>query len=128
MRPSTSRAPSTSMSVMRAWACGERTNAAARAPEPMSSRYRPLPMISRASSRRRTGSPNSLVVTRTPEGPLWPSRPSSGAALHRLGRVVHGLLDVGVARAPAEVAADHVVDLLLGQLGGVVTRLEPGGD
>src|SRR6478609_440150 len=92
-------------------------------------------MISRASSRRRTGSPKSFVVTVVPplrdfvekstEGYREKSR---GAVLHGGGRVVHGLLDVGVAGAPAEVAADHVVDLLLRQLGGVVPRLQTGGD
>src|SRR4051794_21633742 len=113
------------MSTTRAWACGDRTNAAASAVCPMSSRERPLPTISRASSRRRTGSPKSLVVTvAPPEGP----RRSPGAVLHRGGGVVDGLLDVGVARAPAEVAADHVVDLLLGEVGRRVPLVQPRGD
>src|SRR5215218_5328626 len=97
-------------------------------------------MISRASSRRRTGSPNSFVVTSVPlpdfprrkpgtEGGLSaPKVRSSGAIPHGVGRVVHGLLDVRVARAPAEVAADHLVDLLLGDLGGGVAALESGRD
>src|SRR5215218_2335774 len=97
-------------------------------------------MISRASSRRRTGSPNSFVVTSVPlpdfprrkpgtEGGLSaPKVRSSGAIPHGVGRVVDGLLDVRVARAPAEVAADHVVDLLLGQLGRVVALVEARGD
>src|SRR5829696_8673091 len=80
-------------------------------------------MISRASSRRRTGSPKSLVVTgHRPRGPKWPFWPSL-VVPHRRGGMVDGLLDVGVARAPAEVAADHLVDLLLGELGhGLPTR------
>src|SRR3954451_13425587 len=85
-------------------------------------------MISRASSRRRTGSPKSLVVTPVPPSrPKWPLWPPSGV-LHRGGRVVHGLLDVGVARAPAEVAADHVVDLLLGEIRRRITLLQARGD
>src|SRR6478672_5720433 len=92
-------------------------------------------MISRASSRRRTGSPKSFVVTVVPplrdfvekstEGYREKSR---GAVLHGGGRVVHGLLDVGVAGAPAEVAADHVLDLVLGELGRAVPLLQAGGD
>src|SRR5829696_9008870 len=98
-------------------------------------------MISRASSRRRTGSPNSFVVIAPNLPPREPPyrresramarlrRPCRGSGrppespghlgvgvpglLHRGGGVVNGLLDVGVARAPAEVAADHVVHLLL---------------
>src|SRR5215218_11515310 len=97
-------------------------------------------MISRASSRRRTGSPNSFVVTSVPlpdfprrkpgtEGGLSaPKVRSSGAIPHGVGGVVDGLLDVGVARAPAEVAADHLVDLLLGELGVPVPLLQPGRD
>src|SRR3954454_13457985 len=104
-------------------------------------------MISRASSRRRTGSPNSFVViaappVEPPRRPLgratarldgrWPgsSRPpaSSGAVLHGGGGVVDGPLDVGVAGAPAEVAADHVVDLLLGELGRGIPLIQTGGD
>src|SRR3954469_16847412 len=85
-------------------------------------------MISRASSRRRTGSPKSLVVNPVPPSrPKWPLWPPSGV-LHRGGGVVHGLLDVGVARAPAEVAADHVGDLLVGELRGVVPLLQAGRD
>src|SRR3712207_8406017 len=83
-------------------------------------------MISRASSRRRTGSPNSLVVTAAL--PSFRYRKLSSGVPHRGVRGVHGLLDVGVAGAPAEVAADRVVDLLLGELRRVVPLLEPRGD
>src|SRR3954452_1963834 len=85
-------------------------------------------MISRASSRRRTGSPKSLVVMRRPSRPKWPLWPSSGVVLHRGGGGGDGLLDVGVARAPAEVAAHHVVALLLGELRRRVPLLQPGRD
>src|SRR3712207_3528418 len=133
------------MSTIRACAWGERTKAAASAVCPMSSRYRPLPTISRASSRRRTGSPNSFVVTAVPPIARVPpcrrerrgaaryrppgrgARPSSGGVPQRGGGGVHRPLDVGGAGAPAEVAADHVVDLLLGELGRRVPLLEPGG-
>src|SRR5687767_6617176 len=108
-------------------------------------------MISRASSRRRTGSPKSFVVigrrpaasTRRVEPlqqglsragvrlhPAWCGSTragSRGTVPHGGGGVVHGLLDVGVAGAPAEVAADHVVDLVLGQIDGVVPLLQAGG-
>ena len=77
-------------------------------------------MISRASSRRRTGSPNSFVVT------VPPLRLGRSPSVRP--RRADGLLDVGVAGAAAEVAADHVVDLLLGELRRGVARLQAGGD
>src|SRR3954469_22146258 len=94
-------------------------------------------MISRASSRRRTGSPNSLVVTAVPPRPRLSGEirggfvektASLGAVLHGGGGVPDGLLDVGVAGAPAEVAADDLVDLVLGDLRRPVAVLEPGLD
>src|SRR3954467_11203240 len=85
--------------------------------------------MSRASSRRRTGSPNSLVVTAVPPRTLLCLRPAaSSGVLHRRGRVPDGLLDVRVAGAPAEVAADQIVDLLLGDLRRGIACLEPGLD
>src|SRR5215218_2756743 len=53
---------------------------------------------------------------------------SSVGVLHGGGGVADGLLDVGVAGAPAEVAADDLVDLLLGDVRGTVAVLEPGLD
>src|SRR3569833_1947663 len=53
---------------------------------------------------------------------------SSVAVPHGRGGVPDGLLDVGVAGAPAEVAADDLVDLLLGDLRRPVAVLEPGLD
>src|SRR3954451_23852410 len=61
-------------------------------------------------------------------GYLCLGRRWSLGVLHRGRRVPDGLLDVGVARAPAQVAADDLVDLLLGDLRGPVAVLEPGLD
>src|SRR4051812_32487817 len=93
-------------------------------------------MIRRASSRRRTGSPNSFVVTAVPPPRGFARSTARGYAretgslcvLHGGGGVPDGLLDVGVARAPAEVAADDLVDLLLGDLRRPLAVLEPGLD
>src|SRR3954454_1893712 len=89
-------------------------------------------MISRASSRRRTGSPNSFVVTAVPLPGAFSGSSSSRGVLEGGGGVPDGLLDVGVAGAPAEVAADDLVDLRLGELRDVSPArpavLEPGLD
>src|SRR3954447_21265353 len=61
-------------------------------------------------------------------GYLCLGRRWSLGVLHRGRRVPDGLLDVGVAGAPAEVAADDLVDLLLGDLRRPVPVLEPGLD
>src|SRR3712207_8153253 len=69
-----------------------------------------------------------LMIRRPPRATLFPYttlfRSWSSGVPHRGGRVPDGLLDVGVAGAPAEVAADQVVDLLLGDLLGRVPPLE----
>src|SRR3954453_15249734 len=93
--------------------------------------------MSRASSRRRTGSPKSLVgpargaSTPGPRGG-GPARRtawwSPGVVPHPGGGVPDRLLDVGVAGAPAEVAADELVDLLLGDLRARVPRLQARRD
>src|SRR3712207_9387792 len=73
-----------------------------------------------------------LMIRRPPRATLFPYttlfRSWSSGVPHRGGRVPDGLLDVGVAGAPAEVAADQVVHLLLGDLRRGVPPLEPGGD
>src|SRR6266700_4324677 len=115
--PSTSRAPVTSMSTIRACACGERTKAATSASWPRSSRKAPAPVMRRRSSTRRMGSPNILVMSRDP------SRAQSWSA--QLRGAKHGGDDVLVARATAQVAGDHLAGVVLARVRRVA---QAGGD
>src|SRR6185312_15513079 len=99
--PGIAAAAEVSMPRITACACGERRKAAwAMLGSLMSSTYRPWPVISGASSLRRTDAPmpESLAVA---------------AIALPLRRGEHGIDDVVVARAAAEVALEPVADFLL---------------
>src|SRR5918992_5326652 len=133
-RPSTSSASVTSMSAMRACACGDRTNAAASASRPRSSRNRPCPVTSRSSSRRGIGSPNIFVVIRNPPPQFarrraapcsWSLSIPRSLVSEQLRGTVDGLDDVLIAGAAAQVAGDAFEYVVLGRPGVVAQQ---GGD
>src|SRR6476469_2161811 len=99
--PGMAAAAAVSMPRITACACGERRKAAcAMLGSLMSSTYLPWPVMSGASSLRRTDAPmpESLAVV---------------AIALPLRRGEHGIDDVVVARAAAEVALEPVADFLL---------------
>src|SRR5690606_5018567 len=109
--------------TMRAWACGERTNCACVIPwSAMSSVYRPLPVMNRLSSLRRTRAPIpslAIIITSPEPSIVLPSaRDSSDPArrspqLHPGGARLDRLHDVVVAGAAADVALELVADRVL---------------
>src|SRR5262249_27427325 len=115
--PSAARAFDRSTPAMRAWACGLRTTAIQTIPGTVrSSTNRACPVRSRASSLRGAGAP--MPVATCPVTVIATS--SDGSSLP------HGLDDVDVAGAAAEVALEPLPDLLLARV-GVLAQEADGG-
>src|SRR5215510_624493 len=114
--PGSAFAALASIDLMRAWACGERTNTARVSPGRLtSSVYCPLPVMKRKSSLRRTAAPIPValmacssdcrvrrIVVRIPS--LLGGLPRASAASHVLRARRDGFDDVVIAGAAAEIA------------------------
>src|SRR5574340_1691576 len=115
MTPGIAAAADVSTDRMFAWAYGLRRMAiCAIAGSLMSSRYRPLPVMKRASSTRLTGAPRTSVVI----GCLLRLARSAGGRgrRHRRGRLPDRRDDVLVPGATADVPVDRPPDRLLGRI------------
>src|SRR5690348_16672018 len=102
-----------SMPLMRARACGERTNTARASPgRTTSSVYWPLPVMKRMSSFRRTAAPIPVALMAV-SSQLTVIPTSAGGSRAPPSPLSHGLRDVVVARAAAQIAVALLADRVL---------------
>src|SRR4029079_17648548 len=108
-------ASETSTLLMLAWACGERTNTARVAPGLItSSVYRPLPVIKRRSSFRRTAAPIPVALMAvSPTVLVLFSGLSCATLCHCFGSRCDGFDDVVVARTPTNISVELLADRVL---------------
>src|SRR6476660_9033393 len=108
-------ASETSMLLMLAWACGDRTNTARVSPGLItSSVYRPLPVIKRRSSFRRTAAPIPVALMAvSPTIFDVIQQPGVRHLGHCFSSRCDGFDDVVVTRAPTNISVELLTDRVL---------------